>query len=44
MDDGSTNKGDLGATLAQLPNLFIKVTNFVGTALIVRGLYNNVVY
>jgi hypothetical protein len=44
MDNGSTDGRDLGAALAQLPDLFIKVTDFVGTALVVRGLYNNIVY
>jgi ribonuclease PH len=35
IDDGSTNGGDLEAALAQLLDLFIKVTDFVGTVLVV---------
>ena len=44
MDDGSTDGGDLGAALERLPDLFIKVTDFVGTALVVQGSYDNVAY
>jgi hypothetical protein len=44
MDNGSTNGGDLGAALARLPDLFIKVTDFIRTTLAVQGLYDNVVY
>jgi hypothetical protein len=44
MDNGSTNGGDLRAALVRLPDLFIKVMDFVRTTLVVRSSYNNVVY
>ena len=44
MDNGNTNGGDLGAAFEWLPDLFIKVTDFIGTALAVRGSYDNVAY